>query len=266
MDQEQMEAVSPTESVTSEPVETQVEAIPQGEAQPAQTPAEEPKAESEEAREKRRSFQDRINKVTRRMHEERERADDITRRYNALVQEVQSKPLQREAFADDQAYIEAVTRQRTRLGVLEVQHEQAIDGVRNAGAQHQQAIVDAWSAAVADVAAAIPDWHQVVGASKVPTTPAMDQAIMESENGPEIAYYLAKHPAEAMRIYQLSPKAQEREIIRLESKAAGIATTTTRQSAPAPIKPIPAAAKAVLSPADEYRKWEAERNKISRYR
>lgn len=264
MDQEQMGQNVEAQGVPTEPVETPAEATPQ-EAAPAAAPAEEPKVESGEKDEKRRSFQERINKVTRRMHEERERADEITRKYNALVQEVQSKPLQRESFADDQSYIDAVTRQRMRLVNLEVQAEQAVDGVRSAGAQHQQAVVDAWSAAVADVAETIPDWHQVVSASKVPTTPTMDQAIMESENGPEIAYYLAKHPAEALRIYQLSPKAQEREIIRLESKAAGITPTATKSSAPPPIKPIPAAANAVASSADEYRQWEAEQNRINRF-
>ena len=261
MDQDQTEAVEP-EAVSTEVVESQaVEVAPEAKA-PEETEA--PKPDNEEAKAKRRSFEERINKVTRRMHEERERADAVTRQYNALLQEVQSKPLQREAFRDDESFTAAVDRQRVRLNVLEVQAEQAIDGVRSADAQHQQTVADAWSAAVADVSETIPDWHAVVSASKAPTTPTMDQAIMENENGPEIAYYLAKHPAEALRIYQLSPKAQEREIVRLESRISSVAPTT-KTSAPAPIRPIPAAAKAVVSEADEYRQWEAEQNKKNRF-
>ena len=261
MDQDQTEIVEP-EAVSTEVVEGQVADVAPEAKAPEETEA--PKPDNEEAKAKRRSFEERINKVTRRMHEERERADAVTRQYNALLQEVQSKPLQREAFRDDESFAAAVDRQRVRLNVLEVQAEQAIEGVRSAGTQHQQTVADAWAAAVADVSETIPDWHAVVSASKAPTTPAMDQAIMENENGPEIAYYLAKHPAEALRIYQLSPKAQEREIVRLESRISSIAPTT-KTSAPAPIKPIPAAAKAVTSPADEYRQWEAEQNKKSRF-
>lgn len=262
MDETKTEIVVDPEAVSAEVVETQQpEQI--AEAQ-AQAPAEQPKPDNEEVKAKRRSFEERIAKITRRAHEERERADEMTRKYNALVQEVQSKPLQREAFADDQTYLAAVDRQRTRLTALEVQAELAIDGARSVGAQHQQAVVDAWTAAIADVVETIPDWHAVVSASKAPTTPVMDQAIMENENGPEIAYYLAKHPAEALRIYQLSPKAQEREIVRLESKVSTVAPTS-KPSAPAPIKPIPAAVKAVTSQADEFRQWEAEQNKINRF-
>lgn len=261
MDQDQTEAVEP-EAVSAEVVESQVVGVAPEAKAPEETEA--PKPDNEEAKAKRRSFEERINKVTRRMHEERERADAVTRQYNALLQEVQSKPLQREAFRDDESYAAAVERQRVRLNVLEVQAEQAIEGVRSAGTQHQQTVADAWAAAVADVSETIPDWHAVVSASKAPTTPTMDQAIMENESGPEIAYYLAKHPAEALRIYQLSPKAQEREIVRLESRISNIAPTT-KTSAPAPIKPIPAAAKAVVSEADEYRQWEAEQNKKNRF-
>ena len=52
----------------------------------------------------------------------------------------------------------------------------------------------------------IPDWTEVVSKSTARTTPEMEDAIKESEFGPsEIAYYLAKHPREAERIYNLSP-------------------------------------------------------------
>ena len=261
MDQDQTEVVE-LEAVSTEVVEGQVADVAPEAKVPEETDA--PKPDNEEAKVKRRSFEERINKVTRRMHEERERADAVTRQYNALLQEVQSKPLQREAFRDDESFAAAVDRQRVRLNVLEVQAEQAIEGVRSAGTQHQQTVADAWAAAVADVSETIPDWHAVVSTSKAPTTPAMDQAIMENENGPEIAYYLAKHPAEALRIYQLSPKAQEREIVRLESRISSVAPTT-KTSAPAPIKPIPAAAKAVVSEVDDFHRWEAEQNKKNRY-
>ncbi len=257
MDENQTEIVE-TEEVTTEVVE-QVEGEVETEAKAEET-TEQPKADDEDKKAKRRSFTERINQITRRAYEAEERERDAVRKYNALVQEIQTKPIQREAFRDDDAYTDAVTRQRVKLGVLEVQAEEAIQGKQGIGTQQSQAVVEAWSAAIADVAETIPDWHAVVSASKAPTTPVMDQAIMENENGPEIAYYLAKHPAEALRIFNLSPKAQEREIVRLESKATSIAPTT-KTSVSAPIKPIASTAKAVANPADDYRQWEAAQNK-----
>lgn len=257
MDENQTEIVE-TEEVTTEVVE-QVEDEVVAEAQAEET-TEQPKADDEDKKAKRRSFTERINQITRRAYEAEERERDAVRKYNALVQEIQTKPIQREAFRDDDAYADAVTRQRVKLGVLEVQAEEAIQGKQGIGTQQNQAVVEAWSAAIADVAETIPDWHAVVSASKAPTTPVMDQAIMENENGPEIAYYLAKHPAEALRIFNLSPKAQEREIVRLEFKVTSIALTT-KTSVFAPIKPIASTAKAVANPADDYRQWEAAQNK-----
>jgi hypothetical protein len=95
MGQDQTEVVEP-EAVPAEVVEAQVADVAPEAKAPEET--ETPKPDNEEAKAKRRSFEERINKVTRRMHEERERADAVTRQYNALLQEVQSKPLQREAF------------------------------------------------------------------------------------------------------------------------------------------------------------------------
>lgn len=258
MDENQTEEIVEPEAVATEAVE-QAESEVETEAKAEET-TEQPKVDDEEKKAKRRSFTERINQITRRAYEAEEREREAVRKYNALVQEIQTKPIQREAFRDDDAYADAVHRQRVKLGVLEVQAEEAIQGKQGIGTQQSQAVVEAWAAAIADVTEAIPDWHAVVSASKAPTTPVMDQAIMENENGPEIAYYLAKHPAEALRIFNLSPKAQEREIVRLESKATSIAPTT-KTSVSAPIKPIPAAAKAVSNPVDDYRRWEAEQNK-----
>lgn len=258
MEANETEVVVEPEAVLTEVVE-QTESEVQPEAQAEET-NDAPKVDDEEKKAKRRSFTERINQITRRAYEAEEREREAVRKYNTLVQEIQTKPIQRESFHDEEAYAAAVTKQRVKLGVLEVQAEEAIQGKHGVGVQQSQALRDAWSAAIADVAETIPDWHTVVSTSKSPTTPVMDETIMESENGPEVAYYLAKHPGEALRISLLSEKAQVREIVRLESKVSSIAPTT-KPSAPAPIKPIASTAKAVVNPADDYRQWEAAQNK-----
>jgi hypothetical protein len=62
----------------------------------------------------------------------------------------------------------------------------------------------------------------------------MAEAIREAENGPAIAYYLAKNPAESHRIASLSPVAQAAAIGRLEGKVT-VPTPRTTQ-APPPVK------------------------------
>lgn len=66
--------------------------------------------------------------------------------------------------------------------------------------------------------------------------PDMRRAILESDHGARITYYLAQHPEEAERIAKLKPSRQAAEIIALESKVAKPAKAPSK--APAPITPV----------------------------
>ena len=71
-----------------------------------------------------------------------------------------------------------------------------------------------------------------------PTTP-WAVAVMEADNGDEIAYYLGTHLDEAKAIAALSPTAQIRAIGKLEAKlAAEPAKPSPTSKAPAPINPV----------------------------
>jgi hypothetical protein len=72
-------------------------------------------------------------------------------------------------------------------------------------------------------------------------TDAMQQAIVQSDMGPEVAYYLAKHPEEAERLSKLGFVAVNKAIGRIEerieaSKSSKPVVKTT--NAPPPVKPI----------------------------
>ena len=102
------------------------------------------------------------------------------------------------------------------------------------------------------------DFEEVVGESDAPVTPAMSQAIVESEAGADIAYYLGLHPEEAKRIAQLSPIRQIAEIGKLESK---VLTPAVKRptSTPPPITPIGTKASAEKDPSkmtdSEFAQW-----------
>ena len=89
-----------------------------------------------------------------------------------------------------------------------------------------------------------PDLPEVVQAiihnPNIPQNPAMAQAIMESEVGPEITYHLGQNPQEAIRIALMSPYAAAREIGRIEAKVTSTTQPNTITQAPDPAKVLQA--------------------------
>ncbi len=110
-----------------------------------------------------------------------------------------------------------------------------------------------------------PDFRVVALNPDVPITPAMYGALVESDMGADIAYFLGKNPVEAGRIAGLSPVGAVKEIGRLEARLSGQKTEPRRVSqAPAPIRTISGSSGAVdKGPAEmsmeEYKAWRTAR-------
>lgn len=104
-----------------------------------------------------------------------------------------------------------------------------------------------------------PDFREVAMNPELPITPAMYDALIDSPNGADIAYYLGKFPDEAGRIASMSPIAAVKEIGRLEARFSGAAARRVSQ-APAPPRTIsgndggPEKSPAEMS-MEEYRAW-----------
>lgn len=109
----------------------------------------------------------------------------------------------------------------------------------------QQQTVEAWNKRVAS--ADIPDFHDVVAASDVPMTSVMQQAIMESENGPKLAYHLATNPADAERIAGMTPIGAVRALTLIEE---GFKKPVAVSQATPPIKPVGSKATSIKSLLD----------------
>ena len=84
------------------------------------------------------------------------------------------------------------------------------------------------------------DYEDVVSNPKLPINAVMADTIRLSDQGPEIAYYLGKHPDEAAKIAKLPPILAVKELGKLEVKLAAepIAPTKRSSSAPEPITPV----------------------------
>lgn len=82
------------------------------------------------------------------------------------------------------------------------------------------------------------DWDEVVAVNDVHVTNVTLEAILESEQGPDISYYLLSNPQEADRLNKMSQIQQLKEIGKLETKMSQTAAPVKRVSqAPKPINP-----------------------------
>ena len=224
-------------------------------------------AEEEQAPKRKGGFQRRIDKLVREKRELEARIAALEKRLAggeqaagesgetrrpAAAEEGKPKP---EDFDTYEAYTEALTdwklEQRERQRVQE---------------DAQRRVYESWMARIQAARQAHPDFDEVVD-SDVPVSAAMQQAILESDNGAEIAYWLGKHPEEAERISKLPPIAAIREIGRIEASLAAPPpqpkAPVTR--APKPVTPVsggkPGGARDVYDPAlaEDYNAWELVR-------
>lgn len=75
--------------------------------------------------------------------------------------------------------------------------------------------------------------------ANVPVSPPMAEVLMNSDVGADLAYYLGKNPAEAVRIAKLSPIAAARALGMIEARLETVPTAAAPASAAASAKPRP---------------------------
>jgi hypothetical protein len=109
---------------------------------------------------------------------------------------------------------------------------------------------ETWKQRVAAATEAYPDYDEVMtGAASLPISQVMHEAIIDSELGPQLAYYLATNPDEAARIQALSPNAGAREMGKIEAKLAAAKPAEPSKPAAAAAAPAKPAAKPLPKPA-----------------
>jgi hypothetical protein len=232
----------------AEPPAKPEEAKPATEAvvTPPEPEKEEPEKETTEKvpeKDASRRFERRIDRLHRRAAEAQARAEALERELNEVKarqpQPTASKTQPRmEDYTDVQEYAKAYAAYEKDQALREYQEKQRTE----ASKAEQSRLQSDWEARVAKAVAKYEDFEEVVGDLQ-PTTP-WAVAIMEAENGTDIAHYLGSHPAEARKIMQLSPVGQIREIGKLELKLAAPPERPKQPSqAPKPIEPVKPEAK-----------------------
>lgn len=241
-------------TVTDTENPAQVEVV-EAEATPAAEPvAEAEKTDVEKSKEGTpKGVQKRIDELTAKAklaEEERERTRieaEFWKNQASKTQEEVEKPVMDaplsapkpvlENFPDYDAYVEALTDWKI---------EQKEQVSRQANAQYQQGqVVKFFESKVVQAAENLPDFEEVARDPAMrrvfSAMPHITDAIMESDRGPEIAYYLGKNRQKAIELAQMHPLRAAVELGKIEAK---LLTPETRKisQAPEPITPIGAGA------------------------
>lgn len=129
-------------------------------------------------------------------------------------------------------------------------------------------VVDQWNKRQATVSGEIEDYAEIIAASTVAVSDQVRDAILESDAGPQILYYLAKNPDIAQSLGEKSVSSAMREIGKLEAQLSAptlAKPVVTPSKASPPITPI-RGTKSVDSPIGSdgeyhgtFADWKAQR-------
>ncbi len=235
------------------PAEAQEPAVEQQEAEQQQ------ETEREAVLRQKKSARARIQEITWARHEAERRAAEAERQLAEFRAAKAPEPAAPAAgkpaldqFQDYDSYVEAVAEWRAGEAVRAAlsANEQKTQAAAQAAQNKQR--TESWAKNQAAVRQAIPDYDEVVGLSEVVVAPHVTDTILESDRGPEVAYYLAQHPEKAEQINGLSPIAAARAIGRIEASLPELPVAAAKISkAPAPIKPVSASSSAPIGISDD---------------
>jgi hypothetical protein len=141
-------------------------------------------------------------------------------------------------FETYDAYVEALAdwkfQQRLTQAQIEAQRQQQMAEMQRQQ-QELEARVRAYKERVAEVAARYEDWDEVTN-KDVLVPPSASIAIVELDNGPDVTYYLGKHPEVVEELHSLTPAQQIARIALIGHELKN--PPKVQSKAPAPVVPV----------------------------
>jgi hypothetical protein len=210
----------------------------------------------------------------RREREAREALETRLRELESKVNPPAEKPQndlgdepQPEMFNDMFEYAKALAEYTADKKLLERDNEEK---ARKAAAE-QEAKFSAWADRVNAAKNELPDFDDMVQSSEVRVSDPVRDAIIESEHGPKILYWLAENTDYAKKLADMSAVSAIREIGKIEArfdkaKEPEPKAVVGKSKAPAPISPLRGAVNTVDAGVDadgnyhgSYQQWKAAR-------
>jgi hypothetical protein len=212
---------------------------------------------------------------------EREARESLEARLKELEAKVSPQPAQAEAdevgpepkpeqFSDMYEYAKALAEYTADKKLMERDREEK---ARKAAAEQEQKF-KAWADRVNAAKNDLPDFDDMVQSSDVRVSDPVRDAIIESEHGPQILYYLAENSEFAKKLANMSVVSAVREIGKIEARfvrdakesVPEVKPAAVKSKAPAPINPLRGAVNTVDANLDAdgnfhgtYQQWKAAR-------
>jgi hypothetical protein len=186
------------------------------------------------------------------------KVDEATQLASAIEREIGPAPKESD-FEDYLAFQEAKTAHKTAEILVSRELKKAAEAAQVAQKEQTDTIVATFRERAEEVKGIVKDWDAVVAAATVsPSHPDVAMAILESEKGPHLAYYLSKHPEKVQELNSLPLRRALAEIGRLEVRLTPSPKKETR--APAPVPAVKGGAKTTdIDPEklsmDQFAKW-----------
>ena len=173
-----------------------------------------------------------------------------------------------EQFSDMYEYAKALAEYTADRRLIERDKEEK---ARKAAAEQEQKF-KAWADRVNAAKNELPDFDDMVQSSDVRVSDPVRDAIIESEHGPKILYYLAENAEFAKKLADMSVVSAVREIGKIEARfekgeaKPDVKAVVGKSKAPAPITPLRGAVNTVDAGLDAdgnfhgtYQQWKAAR-------
>ena len=224
----------------------------------------EPEAEEQPVEEQQPRKKSRVSERIRQLNEQRRVAEERAARAEARLKELQAP--QDDEF--DEFDINSVVERSSRNTAALMQEQAAAEAKEEATRIENQTNVErlkGFQEAEQQFMEKVPDYEQVTGQlNAIAQNEAVAGIILDSEKGPEVAYYLGRHPNEAREVATMSPIEAAKYIGGIEAR---LTPPAPKRATNAP-KPLPKvtgkSGSKNKSPSDmsfaEYEKWRSGGN------
>lgn len=194
----------------------------------------------------------------------REHMADIQRRLEAAtafkerITAAKTEEPKESEFDDHFEYVAAKAVWKSTQAADTGRAREADDALQHLSQERQAEVVGMFTEACDDARSRYSDFDAVALNPRLPVSPAMQEAILQSDMAADVLYHLGKTPALARQLAGLSPIEVAMSIGRLEGTLAK-PRPITQSKAPAPISPVKARGSVSKDPEkmtpDEYRAW-----------
>ena len=184
-----------------------------------------------------RGVKKRIDKLTKAKHEltrqnleAQVRMKELEARIAQLDRPATPQEPDPSQFDDWDKYLQAKVDFEASKRLQQVESQRSVE-------QQQAARLQSFNERAAAVRQANPDFDSVLQTAAVAVSDAVMDTILDTEDGPNVAYYLAKNPLELLRLNTLPERQQVLELGRISARLSTKPEPRRVSSAPEPVKP-----------------------------